>query len=178
MNLIPSFLRRKTDPDPQAATLTSPGFLSSWASGGVPLFGSAISEENALAVAAVYRCVTLISGVIASLDLAIYKDDPDLGQVLVTNKISRLFTIVPFPGRQMTSFCWKETMVMNILLHGNHYSAIRYDQAGRVSAFEHIPPWIVRITRINFRNQYHVQWPDGRGEEILDQDNALHIAGP
>lgn len=180
MNLIPSFLR-KSPPAPQSATtLNNPGWLTSWASGGgqVPLFGNAVSEETSMAVAAVYRCVTLLSGTTASLDLGIFTNDPELGQVPVTNKISRLFKVNPFPGRQMTSFTWKELLVMNILLHGNAFTVIRFDNAGRISALEYTPPWTVTVTQLNQRNHYKVRWQDGRAEEMIDQDSMLHIPGP
>jgi phage portal protein BeeE len=86
VNLVPAFLRRKAAPEqPQSAvTLNSPGWLSSWGNGGVPLFGSSVNEETAMAVAALYRCVTLVSGAIASLDIGIFTDDPSGGQRIHT----------------------------------------------------------------------------------------------
>jgi phage portal protein BeeE len=91
-----------------AASLNDPGWLSTWGNNGVPLFGENVSNEVAMAVAAAYRCVSLISGIIASLDPGIYQDDDNLGRVAVTNRLTRLFTVTPFPGRRMTSFIWKD----------------------------------------------------------------------
>lgn len=160
-----------------AVTLQSPGWLSSWGSGGVPLFGNGVSEETAMAVAAVYRCVTLISGVVASLDLGIYENDPTEGQVSIENKISRLLTVKPHPGRQMTSYIWKEMLVTNLLLHGNAYSVIRYDQAGRVAALEYVLPWQVTVVQRSGRNWYVVNWNNGNREAIAQED-MLHFPGP
>lgn len=178
---LPSFLRRKppAQSEPQSAvTLNSPGWLSSWGNGGIPLFGNSVTEETAMAVAAVYRCVTLISGTIASLDLGVYTDDPVLGQVPVVGRLTGILTNIPFPGRAMTSFTLIELMVTNLLLHGDAFAAIRYDQAGRIVALEWIAPWMVRINIIAQRNIYTVTWPDGRSQETIDFENIVHVVGP
>ena len=136
-NLIPSFLRSKKQPNkfkPENA-LAAPSWASVFGGVGQQSFGDPVDERVALATSAVYRCVTLISGLIASLDMGIYTNDPATGQTLITNNISKLFQVNPFPGRQMTSFIWKEIMVMNMLLWGNHYSVIRYNGAARIVGF-------------------------------------------
>lgn len=180
MTFLDYFRRRKAVavPQPSAVTLNNPGWLQGWGNGGVPMFGNPVNEETAMTVAAVYRCVTLISGIIASLDLGIYTDDPDRGQVLVSNKTSRLLAVNPYPNRQMTSFVFKELMVQNILLQGNSFTVIRYDQAGRVAALEYVPPWCVRVVQKDQRNIYVVQWSDGRPQETVDQSTMLHVPGP
>ena len=180
MNLLPSFLRPKKQPDaykPENA-LSAPSWGSLFGGGVAQGFGETVDERIALATSAVYRCVTLISGIIASLDLGIYTNDPDKGQTLITNPTSRLLSINPFPGRQTTSFIWKETMVMNLLLWGNHYSIIRYDGAARIAGFEYVPPWLVQVQKLAGRSQYKVRWDDGRGEETIDQSDMIHIPGP
>ncbi len=180
MNLIPSFLRRKSKPPTAStATLANSGWLYDWGAGyGIQTFGHPVSEHSSMAVAAVYRCVTLISGVVASLDLNVYTNSEKDGQTRVVNRLTPLFQINPFPGRQMTSFVWKELIATNLLLHGNHYSVIRYDQAGRVVGLEYAPPQIVKVGQINFRNAYVVNWPNGRERESVDQEDMIHIPGP
>lgn len=130
-----------------------------------------------MSVAAVYRCCSLIAGTTASLSLGVYIDDPDRGRLPVPGKLARLLSVAPFPGRQMTAFSWKETLTVDLLISGNAYSIIRYDQAGRIAAFEYVSPRHVAVRRLNQQNVYQIQWPDGRPMETIPGDSMIHVAG-
>jgi HK97 family phage portal protein len=142
-------------------------------------FGPAITERTAMTVSTVFRCVTLLSGLHASVPLKIYRDDPKLGQVEAPDhKLYRLFSRTPFPGRALTSHAWREGWGIGVYLWGNHYSVIRYDNAARVIGFEPAPSWAVQVWRnAAGRNQYKITWPGG-AQEVVDQDDILHFAGP
>lgn len=141
-------------------------------------FGPPVSEQTSMAVSAVFRCVALISGLIAGLPLGVYRDDPELGRVEAKNhRLAPLLGRVPFPGRPLSSFAWRELWGVNFLLWGNHYSVIRYDQAARVVGFEPALPWQVEVHRQAGQNLYVVTWLDGR-REVVRQDDMLHICGP
>lgn len=143
-----------------------------------PLFGDPVSEETSMAVSTVYRCATLIASTIASLDIGIFTDNTDLGRVPVGGKLSRLLTVCPFPDRQMTAYSWKETLTLDLLLFGNCYSAIRWDGAARIAAFEYVSPRHVTISQNNQMNIYTVRWPDNRPEEMFPSKSMIHVAGP
>ena len=147
--------------------------------GGGTAFGPPISETSAMTISTVYSCVTLLSGLLGSVSLKVYKDDPKDGQLETPDhRLYPLFDRTPFPGRALTSHAWREAWGVNVYLWGNHYSVIRYDQAARVIGFEPAPPWGVSAYRLpNGRNQYKVNWPGG-AVEIIDQDDMLHFAGP
>lgn len=108
-----------------------------------------VSERTAMACSAVYRCVTLEAGVIAGLPLKIYRLSAD-GQreELPNHRLMPLLQTAPFPGRALTAFSWRELWGVNMLLWGNHYSAIRYDGAGRVIGFNAYMPWQVQVVRL------------------------------
>jgi HK97 family phage portal protein len=175
---ILDFFRRKTIQPQSLTTLNNPGWLSHWGNGGIPLFGESVSEETSMSVAAIYRCATLIAGTISALPLGVYQDDPELGRVPVPGKLGRLLSINPYPGRQLTSFNWVETLVLNLVLGGNGFSAIRWDGAARVAALEYCQPHQISVAVQDRRNIYRVRWPDERGEETIPQESMLHIAGP
>jgi HK97 family phage portal protein len=167
--------------------------LLDWSTGGVPLFGPPVNEQTAMAVSVVFRCVSLLSGIIAGLPLRVYKDDPNLGRQIVepdvkdaihgdgVRYLARLLGQVPYPGRSLTSFSWRELLGVNVYLWGNHYSVKRYNGAGRVAGFEPAMPWDVEVRRTDAgRNIYVVTWPKSTGgsRELVDQDDMIHIAGP
>lgn len=153
----------------------------SWFTGaGGGSYGPVITDQSAMAASTVFRCVSLISGLIAGIPLGVYRDDADLGRVEVkTHRIAKFLSRTPQPGSSLAAFAWRERWGHNMLLTGNHYSVIRYDMAGRVMGFDPAQPWWVSVykTKIPGRLVYRVEWPD-RDAEIVLQDSMLHISGP
>ncbi len=150
-------------------------------------WGPPVSERTAMAVSAVYRSVTLIAGLVAELPLKIYRRTPDGREEVPDHWLAPLLQQAPFPGRAMTAFTWRELWLVNVLLSGNHYSAIRRDGAGRVIGFESALPLGSDVLRNNYRNVYRLELMSGTigyggasatTWEYLDQDDVLHIPGP
>lgn len=130
-----------------------------------------------MTVSAVYRCAALLAGLIAGTPLKIYQDVPGQGrQEAPDHRLADLFSSVPMPGRAMTAFTWREMWGLNTSLWGNHYSAIRYDNAARVIGFEAAYPWAVEIIPQGGRLLYVITWANSR-RETLDQEDVLHIPG-
>lgn len=140
-----------------------------------------VSEKTAMSCSAVYRCVTLEAGVIAGLPLNIWKKHNSGQQELqVNHRLVPLLNTVPYPGRSLTSFVWRELWGLNVLLWGNHYSAIRYDGAARVIGFETFMPWQVEVVRLPGKpgvNYYVCTHLDGTVETVFQED-MIHIPGP
>lgn len=140
-----------------------------------------VSETTAMACSAVYRCVTLSSGVVAGLPLKIYRREAD-GQRSEASghRLRPLFQMAPYPGRALTAFSWRELWGINVLLWGNHYSAIRYDNAGRVIGFETFPPWRVQVVRLPDQPglNFYVCTHENGTSETVHQADMIHIPGP
>jgi HK97 family phage portal protein len=176
----------RTEPRFQAASPNNPStplsnpdaWLLDWSGANGASFGPPVSERTAMAVSAVYRCVALKSGLMAGLPLKIYRDDAKLGRVEVSDhRYAGFFGGAPYPGRAMTSYTWRELWGINVDLWGNHYSVIRYNQAGRIVGFEPCDPGKVAVfRRDNGQNAYIVNWPGGT-REAIPQDDMLHIPG-
>jgi len=176
-------------PENPSTSLADPAsWLTDWASGGAPgSFGPVISERSAMCTSAVFRCVTLRSGVVAGLPLKIYKRTANGREEAPQHRLQPMFQMSPFPGRAMTSFTWREMWMINTDLWGNHVSIIRYDGAARIIGFETVMPWDVEVYRFNHRNVYRCTiWDssfasaDGamaRKVEWHDQDDIIHIPG-
>lgn len=140
-------------------------------------FGPPISEHTAMAVSAVFRCVTLRAGLRATLPLKVYRRTSEGREEAPGHRIARLLKVAPFPGRPMTAFSWRETLGINVDLWGNHYSIIRYDNAGRVIGFEAVLPWQVEVRRVGYRNLYVCTLLDG-SREVIDHEDMIHVPGP
>lgn len=140
--------------------------------------GQSVSETGSMRCITVFRCVSIKSGVIANLPLGLYDEKIERGVAraiqLHDNPLNKLVAETPNP--YMPSFIWKEGIVMNLDLWGNHYSVIERDGANRVRNLLPIPPAQVGVQRVNKRNKYTVTFSDGM-QEIYDQDDILHIPG-
>lgn len=180
---------RAASPENPTTSLSNPDqWLLDWA-GGAQGFGPPTNEQTAMTVSAVYRCVSLISGLLAGTPLHLFRDDPKAGRLVVhpdikddlhsdgMRRLARTFAQAPMPGRAMTAYSWRELWGANVLLWGNHYSVARYDGAGRVLGYQVAMPWTVEVRSDAGRNSYVVTWPEGR-REVVAQEDILHFAGP
>lgn len=111
--------------------------------GGTPVHaGVTVSEESALGVTAVYRAVAIIAGSVAALPMRSFRDQPD-GRVDLG---SPWFEVEPYPD--MSPFQYKELVLTDLLLWGNHYSLkIRSETGDRILRLLRVPPWQVSVKR-------------------------------
>lgn len=181
---------RNASPENPSTNLADPAsWLTDWASGGNPgSFGPSVSERMAMTQSAIFRSVTLRSGVVAGLPLKVYKRTKEGREEAPSHRLQPMFQVAPFPGRAMTSFIWRELWMINTDLWGNHVSIIRYDGAARIIGFEPVMPWDVEVYRFNQRNVYRcIIWDssfsnstDGMTQRVEwhDQEDIIHIPGP
>lgn len=140
-------------------------------------FGPPISERTAMACSAVFRCVQILAGITATLPLKVYRRTADGREEVAGDRLSEMLRKRPNRNGPLSSYAWREMWMVNMLLWGNHYSIIRYDNAGRIIAFEVVMPWAVEVLRSQGRNFYRCLLEDGRVETV-HQDDMIHIAGP
>lgn len=171
---------RAASPENPSTNLANPAeWMFDWSGATGNDYGPPVSERTAMAVSAVFRCVTLLSGLIAGTPLGVYQDMPDGGrQEVPDHRLTDTLTNLAHPDFTLTSFAWREMWGLNTLLWGNHYSVIRRDGAARVKGFEPAYPWSTQVLRdgVTGRLVYVVTWPDGN-RETFDQENMLHIPG-
>ena len=94
--------------------------------------GAVVTPLGALQVSAVYSCVSLLSESVAMLPLTLYKRLPNDGREPATKHY--LYRLLKRkPNRFQTTFDWLQMTVAHVLLRGNAYSEIIFDNGGRVS---------------------------------------------
>lgn len=102
--------------------------------------GVSVGEGSALALSAVYRAVSLISGTVASLPLRTLRD---IGE----GRRDRMRSVFDNPGGPdgPTSFEWTETVLLHLLLHGNAFLLHVYNAAGGLAALAPVHPLCVSV---------------------------------
>ncbi len=163
-------------PENPSTSLANPAdWLVSVMGGGPTLAGPVVSEQSAMRASVVLACVGLISGLIASLPMHVYKRNSKGREIAEGNRLYSL--LHDNPNDVMSGFIWRELIGVDLLLGGNHFSIKEYDGAGRVVGFFAIPRNAVIIDRApNGRLKYHITLVEG-GVEIIDQDDMIHIPG-
>ncbi|MBM3641984.1 MAG: phage portal protein [Alphaproteobacteria bacterium] len=148
--------------------------LSVILSGGPTMAGPLVGETTSIRCVDVFRCVSILSGLIASLKINLYTWE---GDKRVSATQHRLYPLLRMqPNEFMSAFVWRELIVVTLLLWGNHYSRIVYDNAGRVVGFVPIPPWLVTVERReDGKIRYVVRLKSGA--EYYEQEDMLHIPG-
>lgn len=152
--------------------------------GGSAVFAGPPSEQAALAVSAVYACVNLIAGAIASLPMHIYRRDEngDLARDMNTP----LWWVLneEFSPRWPASAGWSFG-VGSRLLHGDAFIEIVRSPNGNIRALVPLLPQRVEVivTPDGARLVYQVL-PDptikvrdseGQRTRVIDQDDMLHV---
>jgi HK97 family phage portal protein len=111
--------------------------------GGTPVHaGVSVSQESALGVTAVYRAVSLIAGSVGALPIRAFRDRDDGLEDLGPP----WFEGEPYPD--VSPFQYKEAVLTDLLLWGNHYSLkVRSENGDRILRLLRVPPWSVTVER-------------------------------
>lgn len=151
--------------------------LYDWMTGGMRAAGVVINERTAMCVSAVYACVSLIGGAIASLPLQVYERTPE-GHKRVDHDIWWLLN--EQPCQSMSAAVFREYLAASLLLQGDSFSEIVRPsrRSPRIDAFVPRHPLLVDVLLNDGRLAYRVHGERGEPEHTVDQDDMLHIPGP
>ena len=153
-------------------------------------FGKTISGKNvndfvAMQNTAVYACVRTIAESIASLPLYLYQFKNGGKEKAVDHPLYSL--LHDAPNNEMTSFAFRENLIVQLLLRGNCYSYISRTLSGRGAIKELYPLAASQMSvernddgELFYRyRRYDEKNPNfkEKGEIILRQDEVLHVAG-
>jgi len=157
-------------------------------SGGVFIFGQTLSgervdEKSALQIATVYACVRLLAETVASLPLHLYKftEKGDGKERATDHPLYKILYRQANP--EMTSFSFREAMMMHLLLWGNAYAQIVRDGKNGILGLYPLLPENVEIDRAENGDlfyTYHAYTDEVPGEhdkDIFQRDEILHIPG-
>ncbi len=133
------FEKRSQLLNPQEWLLNALGYSPSHA-------GVNVTEQNAIQSTAVYACVRLLSGTIASLPLPVYQKLEPKGKKRAPEH--PIYTLLhDRPNPEISSFRWRQTGVAHQLLWGDEYNEMEYDNFGNLVSLWPIPPWRVTPKR-------------------------------
>lgn len=166
-------------------SLKTPGrFLQDFFGGLPSSTGLRITERNSLTYSAVYAAVKILGEDVGSLPLITYKRVGRGKERAPDHPIFDLLHNRPNP--EMSSLQWRETMQAHVLLWGNAFSEIEFDNGGRVKNIWPLPPWRVTRRRIDGELKYEIlttasntdvairERPDMK---ILDSAQVLDLRG-
>jgi HK97 family phage portal protein len=137
-----------------------------------------VTSENLLSNSAVaVRCVSLVSGNMASVSLKLFRRTPDGGRARADDM--PLYGVLHDNANdQTTAFEFRELMGRCLLLDGNFYARIERNGRGQVVGLYPLTPGTVTVERLNNgRLRYKVAAGMG-GSMTLLQDEVLHVRGP
>lgn len=148
------------EPEQRSISIADPGVLALF--GTTPsLAGVSVNENSVLGLAAVYRCIQIIAGTIASLPLRALQESGGITQ--------RVPSWLDNPGYGLTKFELIETTVAHLCLHGNAYLAHVYGGASQLIAVNPIHPSAVSIDVDNAGvKTYRVHLNDGTTRAFTD----------
>lgn len=146
--------------------------------GGMSNAGVAVNEKTVLGISAVYACVNLIAGALASMPLPVYRDTKDGDREKVGGPVSILLNRQPCPS--MTAAVYWEYMAAALLLKGDAFARILrpFPMSMDVSGYEPLHPECVEVKRSGDRLVYIVTEEDGVTRKAYDQADIVHIPGP
>lgn len=154
--------------------LTEKQWLMDWLGGPESATGIRVSQDNAMKYSAVYGCVKLLSETVASIPFIVYKKLAKGKERAVDHGLYRILHTQP--NSEMTSFIFRETMMVHLLLWGNFYAEIEYDNGGNVKALWLLLPWNMKVERFEGKLIYRYTLPNGK-EKIIPKGYIYHVAG-
>lgn len=132
-----------------------------------------VTEDVALQQSAVWACVKLLAETIGSLPIHLYEVDENDSRTLATNHpIYRL--INRRPNSYMTPQDFKETLMLNLALHGNCYALIARNARGVAIALNPIAAQQVTPILLDGGSIVYEVRTDN-GVSIVAFENMLHL---
>jgi HK97 family phage portal protein len=144
---------------------------------GVPsLSGVVVNEQTAMRISAVYRCVSLFSGTIASLPCEVYRKGKD-GRSELALDHPAYWLLHNEPSAMMTANAFWKTFVWATYMRGNGYALIGRSRLGAPTSLSWLHPTCVtpKLSPDKTRLHYKVRLSSGE-MRTFDQDDMLHYA--
>ena len=145
--------------------------------------GKNVNEFTAMQTTAVYACVRILAESIAGLPLHVYEYRGNGKERVPQHPL--YFLLHDSPNPEMTSFIFRETSMIHLLLWGNAYSQILRDGMGRVIGLYPLLPNRMSVERNEHNEIVYIYTPMSdenpyakSGKQItLSREEILHIPG-
>jgi HK97 family phage portal protein len=142
--------------------------------------GAPVTEFTAMRTSAVFACVRLIAGAMASTPIPVYQRAGDVSTVVPNHPFTELFNEQPTPRFSASTF-W-EFVTAQMLLRGDGIAYIvrKNPYSPDIVGVVPIARQNVEIQRINDRLLYRISEYSDMGTQkyfVADQDDVLHFPG-
>ncbi|SFA71425.1 phage portal protein [Selenomonas ruminantium] len=140
-----------------------------------------VNEFTAMQTTAVYACVRILAESVASLPLHVYEYKGQGKERIPQHPLYRLLHDSPNP--EMTSFIFRETAMIHLLLWGNAYAQILRDGMGRVVGLYPLLPNHMSVDRDEQGEIVYTYTPSNDSNPHVTQQvklrrqDVLHIPG-
>lgn len=135
--------------------------------------GEVVTDQSVLSLSAVWACVNLIAGTIASLPVSVYRAGPDRRIDARDHPLYRV--LHDSPNYDQTAMDFWEFMAASLELWGNAYARIERI-GGRVVGLHPIAPNLVSVRRLSNGNLEYTWTEEGKTYREADR-SVLHIRG-
>jgi HK97 family phage portal protein len=136
--------------------------------------GEVVTDDGVLSLSAVWACVNLLAGTIASLPLMVYRTDAK-GERTIARDHKLYRVLHDSPNFDQTAVDFWEFVCASIELWGNAYARIERS-GGNVTGLHPIAPNLVTVRRLG-NGTIEYRWTDD-GKAYVETDRTiLHIRG-
>ena len=111
---------------------------------GISSSGVPVSEKGSMQLTAVWAAVNLIASTVASLPLNVYERRKD-GSKSIAYDLPLQQLLHSNPSERYTSYQFRNTLMVHLLLYGNAYAIINRNGGGRPVSFEIVDPNLVAV---------------------------------
>ena len=146
--------------------------------------GKNVNEFTAMQTTAVYACVRILAESIASLPLHVYAYRGQGKERVPEHPL--YFLLHDSPNPEMTSFVFRETAMIHLLLWGNAYAQILRDGRGNVLRLYPLLPDKMEVSRDSRTGEIYYTYTRSteenpnftdKGQITLRREDVLHIPG-
>lgn len=131
----------------------------------------AVTEDSAMQLSSVWACVRLLSETVASLPVSVYRKTPK-GRVQVTDHwLAKL--MARKVNRYQTRLEFFETMMLNLVLHGNCYAKIT-KLGGRIQSIMPLMSSQIEVKLLSDGSVVYLYEADGN-VDVLAADSVWHV---
>jgi len=166
----------RASPENPSTNLSNPSeWLVDWFGGGQASSGVPVNPETALKYGPVFAAVSLISRMIGSMPLHVFKRLPDGKgkERFPQHPVYRL--LHDQPNEEMTAIIFRELLSCHLLLWGNAFAYIEKNNAGTPTALLPLLPDRTWAERKNGKLRYITTVNNQR--IVLSPDKVLHVPG-
>jgi len=143
-----------------------------WAGGNRNPSGVRIDAESALRATVVLACVRVLSASVAGLPLHLYRRLAGGGKELARD-VPLYRVLHTTPNDWQTSYEWRETLMLHLLLHGNAYCEIR--GAGDSRQLIPLHPSRMKVDRLENGRLRYTYREDRGSSTVYSQDAVMHL---